>query len=76
MNLGFLHNIKIDRNITPQSFGEVKSAQLHHFSVASTIGYGVTSYLRLQDTEKRINCDLVMGKSRTVPKDAPSIPRI
>ena len=75
-DLDVLHHIKIDRSFTPQSFGEVKSAQLHHFSDASTIGYGVASYLRLQDTENRINCALVMGKSRVVPKDAPSIPRL
>ena len=75
-DLDVLHHIKIGRSFTPQSFGEVKSTQLHHFSDASTIGYGVASYQRLQDTENRINCALVMGKSRVILKDAPSIPRL
>eukprot|EP00794_Sanderia_malayensis_P020760 gene20760-22784_t len=69
-----LYHIKIDRSITPSAFGKVKSAQLHHLSDAN-MEYGVSSYLRLEETENRFNDALVMGKSRVVPDDAPSIRR-
>jgi len=67
-DLRYLQDFKIDRSLKPESFDDIKTAQLHHFSDASSIGYGVASYLRLQDTQGRIHCSLIMGKSRVVPK--------
>ena len=71
-----LPQIKINRSFTPKSFHGTKSAQLHHFFDAGTFRYGVASYLRLQYTEDNIHCSLLMGKSRVVPKGAPSIPQL
>ena len=75
-DLRYLQDFKIDRSLKPESFDNIKTAQLHHFSDASSIGYGVASYLRLQDTQGRIHCSLIMGKSRVVPNNAPTIPRL
>ena len=50
--------------------------ELHHFSDASTKGYGQCTYLRLVDTNHRIHCSLVMGKSRVAPMKITTIPRL
>ena len=49
---------------------------MHHFSDASEEGYGQVSYLRLVDTENKIHCVFVMGKSRVAPLKFVSIPRL
>ena len=75
-DLCYLQEFKIHRSFKPELFHDVKIAQLHHFSDASSIGYGVASYLHLQDTQNRIHCCLLMGKSRVVPNNASIIPRL
>ena len=60
----------------PDEFGEVKSAQLHHFCDASTVGYGQCSYLRLVDLNDKVHCSLVMAKSRVAPVKQVTIPRL
>ena len=49
---------------------------LHHFSNTSKEGYGQVLYLKLVDTENKIHCALVMGKSRVAPLKFVSIPRL
>ncbi|KAK3724979.1 hypothetical protein QZH41_017459, partial [Actinostola sp. cb2023] len=44
-----LQRISIPRCYKPQDFGQVVTAELHHFSDASVKGYGQCSYLRLID---------------------------
>ena len=41
-----------------------------------TFEFGVASYLRFTDTENRIHCSLVMGKSRVAPIKPTTIPRL
>nr|XP_046214589.1 uncharacterized protein LOC124041258 isoform X1 [Oncorhynchus gorbuscha] len=41
-----LSEVRIQRSYLPSSFKEVQSYELHHFSDASTSGYGECSYLR------------------------------
>ena len=53
-----------------------KKVELHHFSDASTEGYGQCSYLRVEDTRNRVNCSLVMGKARVTPLKPITIPRL
>ena len=60
----------------PDEFGEVKSAQLHHFCDASTVGYGQCSYLRLVDLNDKAHCSLVMAKSRVAQLKQVTIPRL
>ena len=48
-----------------------------HFSDASFDGYGVVSYLRLEDVNDGVHCSLVMAKSRVAPiKPNITIPRL
>ena len=41
----------------------MKKVELHHFSDASTEGYGQCSYLSLVDTSDQVHCSLVMSKA-------------
>ena len=50
--------------------------QLHIFSDASEIGYGVSSYLRVKYPDGTIHCSFVMGKVRNAPIKFTSIPRL
>ncbi|XP_071133077.1 uncharacterized protein [Mytilus edulis] len=65
--LSDLENVRIDRYYKPENFGKVVSSQLHCFSDASEIGYGMVFYLRLVDDEGMIHCCFVLGKSRVAP---------
>lgn len=71
-----LKDLSIPRCFKPEEFGQVTSAELHHFSDASTIGYSQCSYLRLKNTQGKIHCSLVMGKSRVTPVKPVTIPRL
>ena len=59
--------LKIPRCYKPENFDTIKSTELHHFSDASTEGYGQCSYLRLTDEAGSVHTTLVMGKSRVTP---------
>ena len=48
-DLKVLDEIEIKRSFKPSHFGKIVSAQIHHFSDASKVGYGEASYLRLLD---------------------------
>jgi len=74
--LCMLSEIKIYRGFKPKGFGEVVSAQLHHFPDASEAGYGVASFLRLVNANGDIHCCLVTGKSRVAPLKQVTIPRL
>ena len=71
-----LQEIRIPRSFYHHGFGALKVAELHHFSDASEIGYGQCSYLRVQDDEDRVNCSLVMSKSRVAPLKTVTVPRL
>ena len=74
-----LHNLdslSIDRCYKPADFGKVRTMQMHHFSDASSTGYGQCSYLRMTNNEGKVHCTLVMAKSRIAPLKAITIPRL
>ena len=75
-DLPLLSSLKIPRCYKPESFGELKSVELHHFSDASKDAYGQCSYLRLTDHSDHIHCSLVMAKSRVAPLKPVTIPRL
>jgi len=52
------------------------SRQIHHFSDASSYGYGACSYLRLVDESGSICVSFLMGKSRLAPIKSISIPKL
>ncbi|XP_030843475.1 uncharacterized protein LOC115924777 [Strongylocentrotus purpuratus] len=71
-----LASLNIPRCYKPEKFDVIKSAELHHFSDASTEGYGQCSYLRLIDDKGSVCTTLVMGKSRVTPSKPVTIPRL
>ena len=75
-NLFQLESIQAQRCVKPDNFGPIKSVEMHHFSDASTNGYGQCSYLRLEDTEGQIHCSLLMSKARVAPLKTLTIPRL
>ena len=75
-NLQELAKVQIRRCITPNDFGRVEVCEFHHFSDASSVGYGQCSYLRLVDDTGQVHCSLIMGKSRVAPRKALTIPRL
>jgi len=70
-----LKEIRIPRCYKPTDFGPVIRTELHHFSDASTDGYGVCSYLRFI-SDDRIHCSLVVSKARVSPTKVVTIPRL
>ena len=71
-----LENLQISRCIQLADFGEIKSVTVHYFSDASENGYGQCSYIRLVDNDNRVHWSLLLGKSRVVPKNFISVPRL
>ncbi|XP_033124561.1 uncharacterized protein LOC117122898, partial [Anneissia japonica] len=75
--LRYLSNIKISRCYkAPNATGKVSSVELHHFSDASTSGYGQCSYLRLVHEDGTVRVSLVMSKCRVTPLKRMTIPRL
>ena len=71
-----LEDFHLQRCLKPSTLGKITSSELHHFSDASTEGYGQCSYLRLVDDQDRVHCAFVMGKARVTPLKAMTIPRL
>lgn len=75
-DLSDLKRVNIPRTYAPPGFGKVKEVELHHFSDASTSGYGQCSYLRLKNEREDVHVALAMGKSRVSPLKITTIPRL
>lgn len=71
-----LTNFKVDRCLKPTEFGDVSKIVLHHFSDACQTGYGVVTYMRLENSNKDIHVALVSGKARVAPLKRVTIPRL
>ncbi|KAL3999159.1 4-aminobutyrate aminotransferase / (S)-3-amino-2-methylpropionate transaminase [Sarotherodon galilaeus] len=74
--LQHLCKLSIRRCVTPKGFGEIKSAQLHHFCDASETGYGAVSYLRLSNSKQEVCVSFIIGKARVAPLKQVTIPRL
>ena len=74
--LHHLEDFSVRRCFKPEGFGTVMSTQFHHFSDASTIGYGQCSYIRLVDDKGQVHCSLITGKARVAPLKMVTIPRL
>ncbi|XP_023816942.1 uncharacterized protein LOC111948389 [Oryzias latipes] len=75
-DLSTLAEMQIQRCYTPLATDKVKRFELHHFSDASSAGYGECSYLRVVSESDEIHCSLVMAKSRVSPTKLTTIPRL
>ena len=71
-----LDKVQVKRSFKPSRFGKVMSAQIHHFSDASEVGYGEANYLRLLDEHGQISNTLIMAKWRVAPMKPFTIPRL
>lgn len=67
---------KVNRCFKFPGFGDIKHTELHHFSDASESGYGIVSYLRMTNTEDKVQCSFVIGKSRVAPLKKVTVPRL
>ena len=65
----------MNRCFKPPNFNPC-SVQLHHFADASENGYGMVSYLRLENAVQERRCSFIMGKSRVAPLKQTTIPRL
>ena len=74
--LYLVNEVKVQRCFKPSGFEELKSVEFHHFSDASTSGYGQCSYVRLVNQDDEVHCALDMGKSRVTPLKSITIPRL
>ena len=70
-----LQKRQIPRCFIPENLGNVQRIELHHFSDASTYGYGQCSYIRVV-SEYKVHCSLIIGKARVAPTKVVSIPRL
>ena len=68
-----MKRISVPRCIQP--FRPVQM-ELNHFSDASEVAYGVVSYLRVIAKDGRIECTIVMAKSRLAPLKRLTLPRL
>ncbi len=75
-DLSKLKNVNVSRCFKPKEFGEVETVELHAFSDASCVGYAAVAYLRFVNTEGKIWCAFVIGKTRLAPIREISIPRL
>ena len=76
---GMFHQVWVspkDRCLVPADFGRLVKCQLHHFCDASLSAYGSVSYLRAVNSEGKIHCTLLLGKSRLAPIRQMTIPRL
>ncbi|XP_078381445.1 uncharacterized protein LOC144664208 [Oculina patagonica] len=71
-----LERFEIPRCFKPPEFAAVRRRELHHFSDASSQGYGAVSYLRQTDANGKVHCSLIMAKSRVAPIKSVTIPRM
>ncbi len=71
-----MEKFEVRRCLKPEHFGEVTSAQMHHFSNASERGYGIVSYLLLKNDLQLAHSFLLMSKARVTPIRSITIPRL
>jgi len=70
-----MSEFRVDRCIKPRDFGDPVTAQLHHFSNASQVGYGTVSYVRLEK-DCKVHVSFLLGKARVAPLKQTTIPRL
>ena len=74
--LSMLECFSIPRCYFPANFGLPVSVEFHHFSDASTSGYGQCTYLRCKNAAGNIHCSFVFAKAKVAPLKPVTIPRL
>lgn len=67
---------QVSRCLKPHGFGPPTHAQLHHFADASEGGYGMVTYVRLQNIQGDVHVCFLLGKAREAPLKPVTIPRV
>ena len=62
--------------IKPKDFGPLVHARVLHFSDASECGYGVVSYVRMENCQHNVHVAFLLGKARVTPLKQVTIPRL
>jgi len=73
--LAKVSSVRIPRCIKPFEFNDA-SLELHNFSDASQVAYGMVSYLRCTNKTGHVSVRLVMAKSKVAPIKHVTIPRL
>jgi len=68
-------DFEVNRCLKPTGLDQLTNIQLHHFSDASTLGFGTVTYLRME-TNKDVHVHFLLGKSRVAPLKHVTIPRL
>ncbi|KAJ8342685.1 hypothetical protein SKAU_G00326130 [Synaphobranchus kaupii] len=76
IGLQSLKEVVILRCYHPQDFENIVKIELHHFSDASSKGYGACSYIRCKNDRGAVHTSLAMAKARVAPTMVMSIPRL
>ena len=71
-----LESFRVRRCLKPAGADKLLQYELHHFSDASEIAYGMVTYMRVVDREGTAHCSLLMAQSRLMPKKTVTIPRL
>ena len=71
-----LSNMSLSRCFKFNLSEELHSVQLHSFSDASRLGYGVVLYLRIVEVDGQLNVSFVAGKARVRLIKQITIPRL
>ena len=71
-----LSSVRLNRCFRAPGFGATSRVELHHFSDASSRGFGTVSFLRLENALGEVHCVFVLSKSRLAPIKSLSIPRL
>lgn len=67
-----LREVSIPRCYYPPHFSNIVSVELHHFSDASSVGYGACSYIRYKNDHNKVHCSLITAKARVAPQRSPA----
>jgi len=71
-----LCSISIPHSFHLNSYENMQKCQIHCFADASTLAYGAVCYIHAVDYKSEVVCTLGMAKSRLVPAEETSIPRL
>ena len=71
-----LKNVSVPRCYVDGGLKDEMTIELHHFSDASSVGYGQCSYLRMASSDGSLSCSLVMSRSRVAPTKPITVPRL
>ena len=74
-DLPMLSEFGVERCLKPENYGRPDRVHIHHFCDASEAGYGVVSYMRMEN-DKGIHCSFLTSKARVAPIKQVTIPRL